>query len=38
MSKTLVRRLAIGLGALIILVYSLAPFAWIGIASVTPEV
>jgi ABC-type glycerol-3-phosphate transport system permease component len=38
MSRALVRRLAIGLGALIILVYSLAPFAWIGIASVTPEV
>jgi ABC-type glycerol-3-phosphate transport system permease component len=38
MSGALVRRLAIGLGAALILVYSLGPFAWIGIASVTPEV
>jgi ABC-type glycerol-3-phosphate transport system permease component len=33
-----VRRFAIFLGSLAILVYSLAPFVWIVIASITPEV
>jgi ABC-type glycerol-3-phosphate transport system permease component len=33
-----VRRLLVLAGALVVLVYSLAPFVWIVIASITPEV
>jgi multiple sugar transport system permease protein len=35
--REVIRRLLIFLGATAILIYSLAPFVWIGIASITPE-
>jgi ABC-type glycerol-3-phosphate transport system permease component len=36
--RVLLRKVLILLGATAILVYSLAPFVWMGIASITPEV
>ena len=38
MTTSLVRRMAVLIGSIVVLTYSLAPFVWMAIASITPEI